>query len=393
MQGDWGRRIGQEVDGRVAKGDLPGAAQALEDLIAQAGEGEPGLTGGWLRLAGLRRALRQPHRALEAVHRALGLAPLDFTALVLRANLLERLAPEDAGQAWHEALAQRPDGALPPPLAQCVAEGERLHAQWTRRRTDQLDAAIAPFCADIPNEEAKDRAWKIGRLRDNVLRKTRPYRSSPTHFHYPGLTEREFHPRSRFPWLAAIEAETATIRAEMEALLASGRGELLPYLQYGEHEALAQWRALNRNPDWTAIHLLRGGERIAANADACPRTMALLGKVLQPVIPGASPNAMFSLLAPHTTIPPHVGVNNTRLLCHVPLVVPPGCWFRVGAQTRDWREGEAFVFDDTIEHEASNPSDALRVVMIFDLWHPDLDPVECAAVSAIVASESAGGDL
>jgi aspartyl/asparaginyl beta-hydroxylase (cupin superfamily) len=88
-----------------------------------------------------------------------------------------------------------------------------------------------------------------------------------------------------------------------------------------------------------------------------------------------------------------VGVNNTRLLCHVPLIVPPGCWFRVGAETRPWREGEAFVFDDTIEHEASNPTDHLRVVMIFDLWHPDLDPLEQEAVAAIVAQESIAGDL
>jgi aspartyl/asparaginyl beta-hydroxylase (cupin superfamily) len=102
---------------------------------------------------------------------------------------------------------------------------------------------------------------------------------------------------------------------------------------------------------------------------------------------------MFSLLAPQTRIPAHVGISNTRLVCHLPLVVPQGCWFRVGAETRFWKRGEAFVFDDTIEHEALNPSDQLRVVFIFDVWHPDLSPTERDAVAALIGSQgqAAGG--
>jgi aspartyl/asparaginyl beta-hydroxylase (cupin superfamily) len=102
---------------------------------------------------------------------------------------------------------------------------------------------------------------------------------------------------------------------------------------------------------------------------------------------------MFSLLAPNTHIPPHVGVNNARLVCHLPLVVPPGCWFRVGAERREWQVGQAFVFDDTIEHEAMNPSDELRVVLIFDVWHPDLSETERQAVSAMVGAENEAAPL
>jgi aspartyl/asparaginyl beta-hydroxylase (cupin superfamily) len=190
-----------------------------------------------------------------------------------------------------------------------------------------------------------------------------------------------------------VEAATDDISAELEAVMAAERAELVPYIQYDEHLPLDQWRELNKNSDWTAIHLLQNGQRIAANADHCPRTMALLAGIDQPAIKGAGPNAMFSLLAPQTTIPAHVGVNNTRLVCHLPLVVPDGCWFRVGAETRDWRRGEAFVFDDTIEHEAENPSDQLRVVFIFDVWHPDLSAVERDAVIALIESERSTGGL
>jgi len=372
-----------QADAAVAAGDLITAARLIEEVLAQEDTGH-GLEG-WLKLAGLRRALRQPRKALEAVHGALRHAPLDFVALCLRAGLLEKLDPDHAGEAWAEALAQRPDGPVPPGMAAAIAAGEGWRDRWEQRREAQLAEATRAAAA----QGSADQAWKIDRFRSNVLRKSRVWHSEPTHYHYPGLVEREFHPRERFPWLAEVEAATPVIRAEMETALRSSRAELVPYLQYSDHEALAQWRELNKNPDWTAIHLIKRGEVVRANADLCPETMAILARLPQPEIPGASPNAMFSLLAPGKTIPPHVGVNNTRLLCHLPLVVPEGCWFRVGGETRAWREGEAFVFDDTIEHEAANPSDQLRVVMIFDLWHPDLAPSEQQAVAALVAADGA----
>ncbi len=94
---------------------------------------------------------------------------------------------------------------------------------------------------------------------------------------------------------------------------------------------------------------------------------------------------MFSLLKPGTRIPPHTGVSNARLVTHVPLIIPEQCGFRVGNTTREWVPGQAFVFDDTIEHEAWNLSDKLRVVLIFDVWHPELTPPERALITALAA--------
>jgi aspartyl/asparaginyl beta-hydroxylase (cupin superfamily) len=39
-------------------------------------------------------------------------------------------------------------------------------------------------------------------------------------------------------------------------------------------------------------------------------------------------------------------------------------------------EGEAFVFDDTIEHEAHNPTGQDRAVLIVDCWNPYLGEAE-----------------
>jgi aspartyl/asparaginyl beta-hydroxylase (cupin superfamily) len=374
-----------EADRAAASGNLP---QAIE-LLEQASADDPGQPQLWLKLAALRRASGQPAKALAAVDRALALAELDFMALTMRASLVEKLSPGQAGEAWANALAQRPTGDIPPQMEEALAKGEAIRDRWVARREAKLERATAPIIA----QAAPDEAARIARFQSNVLRKTRPYHSQPTHFAFPGLAESEFHPRHEHPWLPEVEAETETIAAELTDVMSAERAELVPYIQYEQHQAMAQWRELNQNRNWTAIHLIQNGETIKANAGHCPRTMALLARLPQPDIPGAGPNAMFSLLAPDTTIPPHVGVNNCRLVCHLPLVVPEGCWFRVGAETRRWERGQAFLFDDTIEHEAANPSNQLRVVFIFDVWNPALSQVERDAVRRVIASEGGAEGL
>jgi aspartyl/asparaginyl beta-hydroxylase (cupin superfamily) len=372
------------ADQKMAVRDFGGAASLLE----QAAVLQPDDLSLWMRIAAMRRASSQPARALDAVHKALALNPRDFTALLMRASLLQKLGQPEAGEAWGHALAQKPETGLPEAMDPVIAEAEQRYSAWQAQREEQLQKSMASAVARADDEQRK----RMERFCSNTVRRTRHYHSSPTHYHYPELTEREFHPRRLFPWLERLEAATTVIAAELHAVMAAERAELVPYVQYDAHVPMDQWRPLNHNPDWTAIHLLLKGERIEANARHCPRTLALLEELRQPVIEGASPNAMFSLLAPHTLIPPHVGINNARLVCHLPLVVPEGCWFRVGAETRYWKPGEAFVFDDTIEHEASNPTDELRVVFIFDIWHPDLGDLERSAVAALIGSVGMGGD-
>jgi len=179
---------------------------------------------------------------------------------------------------------------------------------------------------------------------------------------------------------------------DFHRVMASEHAQLVPYIQYPDDVPLRQWAELNRNRAWTAIHLVQNGVTNSANARHCPATMALLPRIDPPVIPDRGPNAMFSLLAPGAHIPPHNGVTNTRLVCHLPLIVPSGCWFRVGAERHEWEVGKAWVFDDTIEHEAANPSDSLRVILIVDTWHPDLSAGERTAVGATMAATDPAED-
>jgi len=370
----------RSADAAAARGAF-GEALALLD---QAARGDPSNFDLHLKRAALNRASGKLPAALSAVDAALAVSPLDFIALMLRAGLKEQLGHNDAGEAYDQALGQKPATIANPQLAAAVARGEEVRERWLAARESRLAEAMAAAETAADEEESA----RIARFRSNALRRTRVWHAEPTHFHFPGLAEREYHDRSLFPWLAELEAATDVIQAEFEAVAAAEHAELVPYIQYPESAPLAQWKALNRNPDWTAIHLWQYGRRIDANARHCPRTMDLIAGLPQPRIGGCSPNAMFSLLAPETRIPPHHGVTNTRLVCHLPLIVPAGCWFRVGAETRLWQRGQAWLFDDSIEHEAMNPSSELRVILIIDIWHPGLNPVERDAVTALLEAES-----
>ena len=366
------------ADAAAARGDAASARALLERVAAA----EPERAEPWLKLAAMCRALGDGAAALEAVSGALRVDPLAFVPLLMKARLLLSLGRDDeAGETFGYALAQRP-ADVPPELAAAVADAEARHAAYAARKLARLAAADEGLESGLT---AAERA-RLDRFRTNIVRRTRHFHSEPTHFHYPGLAEREFHDPEDFPWFPTLAAAADAIRGEFEALLEEERAELVPYIQYPEDVPLRQWAELNHNRAWTAIHLIRSGRVVEGNARHCPATMGHLAAIGQAAIPGFGPNAMFSLLAPGARIPPHVGVANTRLVCHLPLIVPDRCWFRVGAERREWRPGEPFVFDDTIEHEAANESDALRVVLIFDIWHPGLSAAERTAVAAAVAA-------
>ena len=191
-----------------------------------------------------------------------------------------------------------------------------------------------------------------------------------------------FHDRASFPFLDSVEAATADIRDELRAVLAQGSG-FRPYVESDPGRPRREQAGLADNPDWSAFYLWKDGEVVAENAARCPRTMEAMEAVPLCRAPNRSPSVLFSLLRPGAHIPPHTGMVNTRLICHLPLIVPAGCAFRVGNETREWREGEAWVFDDTIEHEAWNPSAETRVILLFEIWRPELTENERRLVGAM----------
>jgi aspartyl/asparaginyl beta-hydroxylase (cupin superfamily) len=267
---------------------------------------------------------------------------------------------------------------LPPELRQAVIHARSFCETHNRSLASHLDEALEPLLREC-GAAALDR-FKLSV--DILVGRKRRFDPQPMRYFMPQLPVIEFFERSAFPWLDALEAQWQAIRDEFLAVLRADQG-FTPYITYGADQPVAQWAELNHNPRWSVFHLVKDGLRVEENASRCPTTMAAWSDTPWPDQPGRTPVAMYSLLKPRTRIPSHVGASNCRLVTHLPLIVPPGCHFRVGNQTREWVPGKAWVFDDTIEHEAWNDSDQLRVVLIFDTWHPMLNPEERRLVTAL----------
>src|SRR5262249_17050879 len=182
-------------------------------------------------------------------------------------------------------------------------------------------------------------------------------------------------------------AASGAIRDEFLNVLADGPAAFEPYVAFREGVPVDQWRELNHSRRWSVYYLWHEGVAIEDHIARCPRTVAALEG--WPRWDAKGPTVVFSVLDAKTRIPAHTGVYNTRLTVHLPLVIPPGCGLRVGAEQRGWNPGEAFVFDDSIEHEAWNASDVPRAVLIFDTWNPLLSAAERDLVRALVAGVDA----
>ena len=347
------------------------AARELLDRAVLQDSANPAL---WLNLAAALRALSLADEEDKALDAALKLSPRNFVALLQKAELLElRGKPKSAAKVYQNALQTLPVNArLPNSLR---AQVERAFAA-VKRNDDALEArieeALRETRANFPAQETKRADHGIAAF----LGRRRIYHPQPTFLHVPSLPSDEFYERAQFPWLAEFEAATAEIRAECLRVLAEDSGEVVPYIQRPDGVPLDQWTELNQSRRWSAFFLWRDGERVPANAARCPRTAALLEAAPLANVPGYAPSAFFSILDKKSHIPAHTGVTNSRLIVHLPLVVPAGCRFRVGSETREWREGEAWVFDDTLEHEAWNDSEQPRAILIFDVWHPALSQGE-----------------
>jgi len=367
-----------EASRAMAAGDLRSAAALLEEATRLPGPGDVDL---WISLAGCRRGLADTGGAAAAVDRALAIEPRHFLALLMRASLLERTGEaRAAGRAYGIALTQAPPAAALDEVTRRATEHARqAHARYLAELQSALTREIGAGGAASGPEQRR-----ISAFVDRLVGKRRVFHQEPVQFNYPGLPEIEFLDREDFPWLAAFETETGAIREELEAVLADDASELAPYVNYPDGVPIDQWAELNRSPRWSAYHLLQGGGVVEEHARKCPRTMRAIQLLDQPRVPGRSPSAMFSVLKPRTRIPPHTGVSNTRLVLHLPLILPPGCGFRVGSETRAWREGEAWVFDDTIEHEAWNDSDLPRTILICDVWNPRLSAAERELITTIM---------
>jgi aspartyl/asparaginyl beta-hydroxylase (cupin superfamily) len=362
----------------LARRDGPQARALLRQLTAA----RPQDADAWYNLAFLNRHFGDTAGCLEALDRSLAVAPDHLPALLLKAEHYASVGDQRVAQAFYRVAVQRapPMESLPPDLREALRRAERESARLTGEFEVDLRRAL-----DVAGFDPANPAPRVAKAIDLILGRRHLYLQSPTALYFPELPQREFFERAEFPWVGAIEARTAEIREEVVELLRD-TASFTPYVRSHPSRPRTVYGDLSDDPAWSAYYLIRAGSVVEEAAARCPRTMAALAQVPLSSAPGRTPSVLFSLLRPGARIPAHHGQFNTRLICHLPLIAPPGCALRVGAETRPWVEGRTLIFDDSMEHEAWNTSDRLRVVLLFDVWRPELGEEERRMVAAMLSA-------
>lgn len=324
--------------------------------------------------------------ALGTLEAVLARDPYHFVALLSKGSILERLAGARVAARFYRDIleAAPPEIQTPPGLAAPIAHARRMVAENTDALADYLQQQVAAV-------KARHGGESLGRFEEALeiyAGRSKPFVQQPLLMHYPQLPAIPFYDRALFPWLPQLEAATGMIRGELEGALEKAKDEFAPYIAYPAGSPVGQWGDLNHSMNWRSLWLWKGGERQDDACAVCPGTSALLDTLPMANQTGFAPTALFSALEANTHIPPHTGSTNTRLLVHLPLILPGPAAFRVGNERREWKMGEAWVFDDTIEHEAWNDADELRVILIFDVWNPLLSEAERDLICAMMTARN-----
>ncbi len=343
----------------------------LEDsveLLQRAIKQDPELAEAHHNLGTVMQRLRRPEDALRHHARALELAPDYADARSGRATSLRILGHTAEAIAEFElALDRAPDHAdaeLGLADALVVAGRDReafVHyrnaAAIDARCTAALDRALAGFATRHPREA------QIGMQRLNAFMKAFILNhGSPRMNKYPGLTARPFHDPSIFPVVRALESAFADIRREIDGLAAA---EFSPELE----------THLMKQGNWDVFNFYERGQKNEKNRARCPTIARIIDS--HDTLRTLAGVLYASRLTPGAHIGAHRGPTNIRMRCHLGIHIPAGdCALRVGNETQSWHEGKCLVFDDSLEHESWNHTNEPRIVLIVDLWHPELMPVE-----------------
>ena len=308
--------------------------------------------------------------------------PRNIPALVDKADLRASDGDDRAAAAFYKAALREAASAqsLPASLRPVIERAQAGFARCEARFDVYLDQALA--AAGFPTGHRPARFQESLELMRG-RRETRLDLQQPTSYYFPGLPQRRYYERAELPSATEIEGSTGAIREELLAYLASGEDGFAPYMVNDPTRPRTDFHGLVDNPDWSTLYLYREGRRAPGAAERFPQTLAAVEALDLARITVRAPSILFSRLAAGAQIPPHHGVMNARLICHLPLIVPPGCGFRVGGEIRSWREGELLLFDDTVEHEAWNRGNSDRIILIFDVWRPEVTADERRAIVAL----------
>jgi aspartate beta-hydroxylase len=360
-------------------GDSEKAREVFERVVAT-GQAD---TSSWLGLAFACAQLGDNAATETAVNKSLALEPRNIRAIIFKADHLEKQGESrQALELYQHALRLAAKGGeLPDDVMQGLMRAKAACAGKDEEYKSFLLKKLAAggFSPGPGNH-------RFQQSLDIIFGSKDVFYQEPRRYYFPGLPQIQFYEREQFDWVRALEAVTDDIRSELKAVM-KDRSRFSPYLQTDATHLNQEENSLVNSNDWGALFLWDYGRLVPENAKLFPQTVRALQAAPMPAIPGQAPMALFSKLTPGTRIPPHNGLLNTRLICHLPIIVPENCGaLRVGSEERPWVEGEMLIFDDSMEHEAWNSSDKERVVLLFEIWRPELSDEEQRLVTSMLAA-------
>ncbi len=375
--------LGAAAMNALRRGDAQTARKNFQAIVSSSAATPPACIG----LALACQALGDEKGMNAALDTALALDPHDLRALLMKGDAMMARGDKRAAIAFYGVVKRvyaEPDALGLPPEA--IREVKRAHGLHDRI-SDEIFAHMQQHLSATGYSEAS-----ASRRFNNSLallsgRKER-YEQEPRSYFMPELPGIAFYDREQTPWLNAMDDAFKDIRAELQQLLDDPKA-FAPFIEPDPDRPAELVNPLIKSEEWTACHLWRDGAPIPEMVERCPRTMEALNQMPLELVKGRSPFSIFSRLKPGAWIRPHKGFLNTRLVCHLPLIVPPGCWFRVGAELREWEEGKSFAFNDTFDHEARNTGVKDRIILIFNVWRPELTLDERRHVAALMESINA----
>ncbi|MGH8174748.1 MAG: aspartyl/asparaginyl beta-hydroxylase domain-containing protein [Steroidobacter sp.] len=356
-------------------GDARNARELFRQVVAGGRADAPSLLG----LAHACRALGDDEGKVAAVDRLLKIEPRNLRALMLKADHLAATGDARSASSYYMMAVKSapPKEQLPPDLVAELRRAAEMHKRYSAQYESYIWSQMAARGFDPASS-----SQRFAQSMDIVFGRKKIYLQEPKYYYFPALPQIQFYERKDFPWLDEVERATDDIRAELLEVMKEPAA-FAPYVQGDANRPRKEQAGMLNNPAWSAFYLWKNGEVVPENAARCPKTMQALRSAPLARVSNRSPSILFSLLQPGARIPPHNGLVNTRLICHLPLIVPGGCSFRVGNDVREWVAGKAWLFDDTIEHEAWNRSAQTRVILLFDVWRPELSDEERGLVTSL----------
>ena len=352
-----------------------GLADDAVRLLRRALVSDPQLAEAHNHLGLVLQRLGRHTEALDHLDQALIIAPDFVGARCSRASTLHWLGRcGEAIAQFEQVLAEAPEMAVAElGLAASLEALGQEHDAFVHYRNaatmdpqyvEALDRALTAFTNRHPAEA------QLGMQRLNAFIKTMLLNHGNSRMNtYPGLTARPFHDPQLFPLTRALETAFDLIRTEIDKL---ARASFSPELESHLMESGA----------WDVFMFYERGRKNEQNCSQCPTITRIIDS--HNTLRTQAGVLYVSKLAPESHIRAHRGPTNIRMRCHLGVRIPEGdCAIRVGNEARRWREGECLVFDDSLEHEAWNHTAEARIVLIVDVWHPELMPAEIAFLEGL----------